>query len=155
MTNLKKGDKAPDFSGLNQDNNEIKLSNFSGKNLILYFYPKDFTSGCTVEAENLSENFDYWIEKNFTIIGVSPDSTDSHCKFREKHKLPFDLIADTDLKIANAYGVYGPKKMYGREYMGIYRTTFVIDEKGIIAEVITDVKTKDHSNQLIKVLNLN
>ncbi len=155
MTNLKKGDKAPDFSGLNQDKKEIKLSDQAGKKLILYFYPKDFTSGCTVEAENLSENFDYWIEKNFTIIGVSPDSADSHCKFREKHKLPFDLIADTDLKIANEYGVYGPKKMYGREYMGIYRTTFVIDEKGIIAEVITDVKTKDHSNQLIKVLNLN
>jgi peroxiredoxin Q/BCP len=155
MTNLKKGDKAPDFSGVNQDNKEIKLSDLAGKKLILYFYPKDFTSGCTVEAENLSENFDYWIEKNFTIIGVSPDSADRHCKFREKHKLPFDLIADSDLKVANAYGVYGPKKMYGREYMGIYRTTFVIDEKGIIAEVITVVKTKDHSNQLIKVLNLN
>lgn len=155
MIKLKKGDKAPDFSGVNQDNEELKLSDYVNKKLILYFYPKDFTSGCTFEAENLSENIDFWIEKNFTIIGVSPDSTDSHCKFREKYNLPFDLIADTDLKIANAYGVYGPKKMYGREYLGIYRTTFVIDEKGIITEVITDVKTKDHSNQLIKVLNLN
>ncbi|MGE5356687.1 MAG: thioredoxin-dependent thiol peroxidase [Deltaproteobacteria bacterium] len=155
MTNLKKGDNAPDFTGIDQNKKEIKLTDLKGSKLILYFYPKDFTSGCTVEAENLNSEFYFWKKNNFRIIGVSPDSADSHCKFREKYNLQFDLIADTDHSIATAYGVYGKKKMYGREYMGIMRTTFVIDQNGIIEEVITDVKTKDHSNQIIKTLNLN
>lgn len=154
MINLKKGDQAPEFNGKDQNNKELKLTDLKGSKLILYFYPKDFTSGCTVEAENLNSEFDFWQNNNFRIIGVSPDSADSHCKFREKHDLKFDLLADTDHVIATAYGVYGKKKMYGREYMGILRTTFVIDENGIISEVITDVKTKDHSNQIVKLLNL-
>jgi peroxiredoxin Q/BCP len=154
MINLKKGDQAPQFIGKDQNNKEIKLTDLKGSKLILYFYPKDFTSGCTVEAENLNSDFDFWLKNNYRIIGVSPDSADSHCKFREKHDLKFDLIADTEQVIATAYGVYGKKKMYGREYMGILRTTFVIDENGIISEVITDVNTKDHSNQIVKLLNL-
>lgn len=151
---LKPGDKAPDFQSKNQDDKEIKLTDYKGKKLILYFYPKDFTSGCTVEAENLRDNFQYWSDKAYSIVGVSPDECSKHFKFREKYNLPFDLIADTDLTIAKKYGVYGPKKLYGKEYMGILRTTFVIDETGLISEIIDKVQTKTHSDQLIKVLNL-
>lgn len=154
MSHLIKGDTAPEFSGINQDSRQIRLSDFRSSKLILYFYPKDFTSGCTVQAENLSENFEFWHSKNYKIVGVSPDSADSHCKFREKYNIPFELIADVDLNIAKAYGVYGPKKMYGREYMGIMRTTFVIDENGVIEDIVKDVKTKEHSQQLVKLLNL-
>lgn len=154
MAELKNGMTAPDFTGKNQDNKEIRLSDLKGTKLILYFYPKDFTSGCTAQAENLSENFDFWKDNNYRIIGISPDSLDSHCKFREKYNIPFDLIADEDNSIATAYGVYGPKKMYGREYMGINRTTFVIDENRVITEVINKVKTKEHSQQLAKMLEL-
>ena len=154
MIQLKQGDTAPDFSGLNQDSKQIKLSDFKSSKLILYFYPKDFTSGCTAQAENLTENFEFWTSKNYKIIGVSPDSAERHCKFREKHNIPFELIADPDHIIAKSYGVYGPKKLYGREYMGIMRTTFVIDGNGVIEDIIKTVKTKEHSQQLIKVLNL-
>ncbi|MBK7094238.1 MAG: peroxiredoxin [Saprospiraceae bacterium] len=139
MSHLIKGDTAPEFSGINQDSKQIRLSDFRGSKLILYFYPKDFTSGCTVQAENLSENFKFWHSKNYKIVGVSPDSADSHCKFREKHNIPFELIADVDLNIAKAYGVYGPKKMYGREYMGIMRTTFVIGENGQLTSSLKQV----------------
>jgi peroxiredoxin Q/BCP len=124
MTHLKEHDKAPKFEGIIETGETIKLSDFAGKKLVFYFYPKDFTSGCTKEAENLALNHDFWIEKGYEIIGVSPDSVERHMKFKEKHKLPFHLIADTEKEITTAYGVYGTKKMYGREYMGIFRTTY-------------------------------
>ncbi len=154
MTHLVKGDKAPDFEGIIETGEKIKLSDFKGRKLILYFYPKDFTSGCTLEAENLSENFDFWKNDGYDIIGISPDSVERHVKFKEKHNIPYHLIADTEKEIATTYGVYGKKKMYGREYMGIFRTTFVIDEEGTIVSVVKKVKTKEHTEQLKKLLEL-
>ncbi|HEB61881.1 MAG TPA: thioredoxin-dependent thiol peroxidase [Bacteroidetes bacterium] len=154
MTHLVKGDKAPDFEGIIETGKKIKLSDYKGKKLILYFYPKDFTSGCTLEAENLSENFDFWKNNGYDIIGISPDSVERHVKFKEKHNIPYHLIADTEKEIATTYGVYGKKKMYGREYMGIFRTTFVIDEEGTIVLVVKKVKTKEHTEQLKKLLEL-
>jgi len=149
---LKKGDAAPDFAGLDQDGKKIELSDFKGKKLILYFYPKDNTPGCTSEACDLRDNYDMWLAKSYQVVGVSPDSQKSHQKFIEKHKLPFPLIADEDKTIIKAYGAWGPKKLYGREYEGLLRTTFVIDEKGIIQEVFTKVKTKDHTNQILETI---
>jgi len=149
---LKKGDAAPDFAGLDQDGKKIELSDFKGKKLILYFYPKDNTPGCTSEACDLRDNYDMWLAKGYQVVGVSPDSQKSHQKFIEKHKLPFPLIADEDKTIIKAYGAWGPKKLYGREYEGLLRTTFVIDEKGIIQEVFTKVKTKDHTNQILETI---
>lgn len=154
MTKLKAGDKAPYFSGVNQDGKTIELSNFLNKKLILYFYPKDNTPGCTSQACNLNDNYNLWLEKGFEVVGVSPDSVESHQKFREKFGLKFDLIADTEKEILNTYGVWGEKSMYGRKYMGVFRTTFVIDESGVITEVFDKVKTKDHTNQIFKSLNL-
>lgn len=154
MTKLKAGDKAPNFSGVNQDGKTVELSNFSGKKLVLYFYPKDNTPGCTSQACNLNDNYNLWLEKGFEVVGVSPDSVESHQKFREKFGLKFDLIADTEKEILNLYGVWGEKSMYGRKYMGVFRTTFVIDENGIITEIFDKVKTKDHTNQIFKSLNL-
>ena len=146
---LKKGDTAPDFSGFDQDGKKMQLSDFKGKKLILYFYPKDNTPGCTSEACDLRDNYDMWLSKGYQVLGVSPDSQKSHQKFIEKFDLPFPLIADEDKTIIKAYGAWGPKKLYGREYEGLLRTTFVIDEKGIIQEVFTKVKTKDHTNQIL------
>ncbi len=154
MTQLAKGDKAPDFEGIIETGEKIKLSDYTGKKVILYFYPKDFTSGCTLEAQNLSENYDYWKENGYEIIGISPDSAERHLKFKEKHNIPYHLVADTEKEIASSYGVYGLKKMYGREYLGIFRTTFVIDESGIIVLVVKKVKTKEHTGQLKKLLGL-
>jgi peroxiredoxin Q/BCP len=154
MTVLKAGDKAPDFSGINQDGKEIKLSDFAGKKLILYFYPKDDTPGCTAESCNLNDNYDLWLEKGFEVVGVSPDSVESHQKFRNKFGLKFDLIADTEKEILQAYGAWGEKSMFGKKYMGVLRTTFVIDANGIIQQVFENVKTKDHSNQIFKSINL-
>ncbi len=154
MVKLKAGDKAPDFSGINQDGNSIKLGDFSGKKLILYFYPKDNTPGCTAQSCNLNENYDEWLNRGYEVVGVSPDSVDSHREFREKYDLKFNLIADTEKEILKAYGAWGEKSMYGRKYMGVLRTTFVIDEDGIITEVIEKVKTKDHTNQIFKSLNI-
>lgn len=154
MTVLKAGDKASDFSGINQDGKEIKLSDFAGKKLILYFYPKDDTPGCTAESCNLNDNYDLWLEKGFEVVGVSPDSVESHQKFRNKFGLKFDLIADTEKEILHAYGVWGEKSMFGKKYMGVLRTTFVIDANGIIQQVFENVKTKDHSNQIFKSINL-
>ncbi len=154
MTKLKAGDKAPYFSGVNQDGKTIELSNFLNKKLILYFYPKDNTPGCTSQACNLNDNYNLWLEKGFEVVGVSPDNVESHQKFREKFGLKFDLIADTEKEILNTYGVWGEKSMYGRKYMGVFRTTFVIDESGVITEVFDKVKTKDHTNQIFKSLNL-
>ena len=154
MTQLKVGDKAPKFKGLNQNEKEISLSDFKNKNVILYFYPKDNTPGCTAESCNLNDNYDAWLSKGYEVIGVSPDSVKSHLKFADKFGFKFNLIADEEKEILKAYGVWGEKNMYGRTYMGVIRTTFVIDENGIIKEIFTKVKTKDHTNQIIDALNL-
>ncbi len=154
MTQLKVGDKAPEFKGLNQNEKEISLSDYKNKNVILYFYPKDNTPGCTAESCNLNDNYDAWLSKGYEVIGVSPDSVKSHLKFADKFGFKFNLIADEEKEILKAYGVWGEKNMYGRTYMGVIRTTFVIDENGIIKEIFTKVKTKDHTNQIIDALNL-
>ena len=152
MSTLRKGDIAPVFKGLNQHGEEISSTSFSGKKVILYFYPKDSTPGCTAEACNLNDNYQMWLSKGYEVVGVSPDSVSSHKKFAEKYNLGFNLIADTEMKILNAYGVWGEKSMYGRKYMGVFRTTFVIDEKGVIEEIFEKVDTKNHTEQISKTL---
>lgn len=154
MSTINKGDKAPDFKGINQDNDEISLSDFIDKKVILYFYPKDNTPGCTVESKNLNENYKKLLSLGFEVIGVSPDSVKSHCNFISKHSLQFNLIADTEKEILKAYGAWGKKKMYGREYEGVLRTTYVINEQGVIDAVFTKVDTKDHANQILTELGL-
>ncbi len=151
---LKIGDNAPEFKGVDQNGNAIQLSDFTAKKLILFFYPKDNTPGCTAEACDLRDNYDKWLEMGYHIIGVSPDSEASHQKFISKHNLPFPLIADQEKHIIKAFGAWGLKKLYGREYEGLLRTTFVINESGIIEQVFTKVKTKDHSNQILATLNI-
>lgn len=151
MTTLKAGDKAPNFKGLNQDGVEIKLTDFKGKKLIVFFYPKDNTPGCTAEACNLKDNYTLLKEKGFEIIGVSADSQKKHQGFIAKYELPFPLIADEDKIMLNQFEVWGPKKFMGKEYDGIHRTTFVIDEKGNIEHVIEKVKTKDHAAQVLSL----
>lgn len=153
MAQLKEGSKAPAFAGIDQDGNEIKLNDYSGKKLILYFYPKDNTSGCTAEACNLRDNHETLIKDGFAVVGVSPDSEKSHKGFAEKHSLPFPLIADTTKKIMMDYGVWGEKKMYGKSYMGVLRTTFIISETGIIEKIISKVDTKEHTSQIFKLYN--
>ncbi len=152
MTHLKPGDKAPYFKGVDQNGNEISLDDFKGKKLILYFYPKDNTPGCTAEARNLTENYNLLLEKGFAVVGVSPDTVESHKKFAEKYNIPFPLIADPEKEIIKKYGVWGLKKNYGREYEGVFRTTFVIDEEGNIMEVFKKVKTKEHAKQILEKL---
>jgi len=154
MVTLKKGDAAPFFSGVNQHGSIVSLTDFAGKKLILYFYPKDNTPGCTAEACDLNENYTFWINKGYEVVGVSPDNQASHKRFAEKFGLKFNLIAGTDLKILNDYGVWGEKSMYGKSYMGVLRTTFLIDEKGVIAEVFNKVDTKAHTRQITETLNL-
>ncbi len=146
--------KAPDFVGENQNGEKISLKDYEGKKLILYFYPKDNTPGCTAESCNLNDNYNSWLEKGFEVLGVSPDSQKSHQKFIEKFGFKFDLIADTEKEILQAYGAWGLKKMYGKEYMGVLRKTFVIDENGVIVEIFEKVKTKDHTNQIVEALNI-
>jgi peroxiredoxin Q/BCP len=148
MTTLKAGDAAPNFSATDQHGNQISLESFKGKKVVLYFYPKDDTPGCTVEACNLRDNHNHLINSGFVVIGVSPDPIKSHLKFTEKYELPFSLIPDVDKKIIQDYGVWGPKKFMGKSYDGVFRTTFVISENGIIENVITKVDTKDHANQI-------
>lgn len=152
MATLKIGDLAPAFTGLNQKGEEISLASFRGKKVILYFYPKDSTPGCTAEACDLNDNYTMWLSKGFEVIGVSPDSVASHKKFAEKYGLEFNLMADTTLEILKAYSVWGEKSMYGKSYMGVLRTTFVIDENGIITGIIEKVDTKNHTKQLISTL---
>ncbi len=152
MTHLVEGNKAPFFKGINQDEKEISLDNFKGKKLILYFYPKDNTPGCTAEACNLNDNYTELTDKGFEIVGVSPDSPASHLKFIAKHNLNFNIIADTDKKIMEDYGVWGEKKMYGKTYFGVIRTTFVIAENGTILKIFNKVKTKDHTAQILNEL---
>ncbi|MBV6641671.1 MAG: thioredoxin-dependent thiol peroxidase [Cyclobacteriaceae bacterium] len=147
---LKAGDKAPDFTSKDQDGKEIKLSDFKGKKVVLYFYPKDDTPGCTAEACNLRDNYDLMLSKGYVVLGVSGDDEAKHKKFIEKYDLPFPLIADTDKSVHDKYGTWGEKSMYGRKYMGTFRTTFIIDEAGKIEEVIEKVKTKDHVSQILK-----
>lgn len=147
MTTLKKGDMAPAFEGTDQNGKQHTLNDFKGNKLILYFYPKDDTPGCTAEACNLRDNYDNLMKKGYKVVGVSADNQGKHQKFAEKHSLPFPLLADTDKVILNAYGVWGPKKFMGKTYDGIHRVTFVIDEQGVIEEVITKVETKDHTRQ--------
>ncbi|MCX6222148.1 MAG: thioredoxin-dependent thiol peroxidase [Bacteroidia bacterium] len=152
MEQLTEGMAAPHFGGITQEGKTISLGDFKGKKLILYFYPKDNTPGCTAESCNLSENYDYWLSKGVDVVGVSPDSSASHQKFIEKFALRFSLIADTGKKILQDYGVWGEKMNYGKSYMGVIRTTFLIDEKGIIEKIFRKVDTKDHTNQIIKEL---
>ena len=154
MTTLTEGTKAPDFMFLDQNENSMSLSQLKGKKIILYFYPKDDTPGCTAEACSLRDNYAVLKEKGYMIIGVSPDKAASHHKFIDKYKLPFLLIPDTDKVILNAYGVWGSKKMLGRTFDGVIRTTFIIDENGIIEKIITKVDTKDHADQLVRELAL-
>lgn len=149
MTQLKVGDKAPDFAIANQNGEIISLKNFKGKNLILYFYPKDNTPGCTAEACDFRDNYAMLQKKGYEVVGVSVDSSKKHQNFIAKYSLPFTLLADTDKKMVNDYGVWGRKKMMGREYDGIYRTTFLINKKGVITKIITDVDTKNATSQLI------
>lgn len=146
---LKTGDKAPAFEGLDQNGKTLKLEDFSGSKLILYFYPKDSTPGCTAESCDLRDNYQMWLGKGYKVVGVSPDSQKSHQKFIEKYNLPFPLIADTDRKIIKEYGAWGLKKMYGKEYEGLLRSTFVIDENGSIEQVFSKVKTKEHTKQIL------
>jgi len=150
MTKLKEGDKAPDFKGKDQDGKLVSLDDFKGHKLVLYFYPKDSTPGCTSQACNLRDNYDYLLKNGYKVLGVSADSEKSHKKFIEKNNLPFPLISDTEKEILKAYDVWGLKKFMGKEHMGTKRTTFVIDEQGTIEEIIEKVKTKDHTAQIIK-----
>jgi peroxiredoxin Q/BCP len=149
MTHLKEGDQAPDFSGINEKSEQVSLADFKGKKLILFFYPKDNTPGCTAEACNLRDNFGELREKGFEMLGVSPDSAKKHENFIKKFSFPFSLLADTEHEVLNAYGVWGRKKFMGREYDGVHRTTFVIDEAGKVEKVFTKVKTKDHADQIM------
>jgi len=150
MAELKEGSKAPSFEGIDQEGNTIKLEDFKGKKLVLYFYPKDNTPGCTKEACNLRDNHTDLINKGFAVVGVSPDSERSHQKFSEKFNLPFPLIADTEKKILSDYGAWGEKNMYGKLFMGVKRITFLIDEEGIIEKIIKKVDTKNHTEQIFK-----
>ena len=139
-----------DFELKNQNDEIVRLSDFKGKNVVLYFYPKDNTPGCTNEACDFRDRIEFFENLNTVVIGVSPDTEESHAKFAKKHQLPFPLIADPEKKIINDYGVWGEKNLYGRKFMGLFRTTFIIDEQGIIEKVIKRVKTKEHSQQIFK-----
>ncbi len=150
MTTLKKGDKAPQFSGVDQDGAIHKLADYSGKKLVVFFYPKANTPGCTTEACDLRDNFDRFQAHNYAILGVSADSQKDQAKFKNKFEFPFPLLADEDKSVIQAFAVWGPKKFMGKEYDGIHRSTFIIDENGLIDEVILDVKTKEHANQILK-----
>ncbi|MBO5180711.1 MAG: thioredoxin-dependent thiol peroxidase [Paraprevotella sp.] len=145
------GDKAPEVLGVNERGEEVRLSQYRGRKVVLYFYPKDNTSGCTAEACSLRDNYTALREKGYEVVGVSVDSEASHRKFIEKHELPFTLIADTDKKLVTEMGVWGEKSMYGRKYMGTFRTTFIIDEEGMVEKVFLpkEVKTKTHGEQVL------
>lgn len=151
MEKLIEGMKAPVFEGIDQSGSKIKLTDYKGKKVILYFYPKDNTPGCTAEACNLRDNEASLIKKGFAVIGVSPDSEKSHKNFAGKFSLPFPLIADESKKILNDYGVWGEKKMYGKSYFGVIRTTFIINETGVIENIITKVNTSSHTEQILEL----
>ena len=152
MTHMTIGTKAPDLLGLNEKGEEIRLSHYAGKKLVLYFYPKDSTSGCTTEACNLRDNYAALRQAGYEVVGVSVNSAASHQKFIAKHELPFPLIADTDKTLVEAFGVWGEKSMYGRKYMGTFRTTFIINEEGIVERILLpkEIKVKEHAEQILK-----
>ena len=149
MSKLQIGDKAPAINAIDQNESSINLESYRGKKVVLYFYPKDMTPGCTAQSCNLSDNYQLLLEKGYDILGVSCDSVKRHQKFIAKHDLPFNLISDEDHKVVNDYGVWQLKKFMGREYMGIIRTTFIIDENGLISDIISKVNTKEHTAQII------
>lgn len=151
MTHLKEGDKAPAFTAVDQNGNAISLSDYKGKKIVLYFYPKDNTPGCTAQACNLRDNYQELLSKGFQVLGVSTDSVKSHKKFEDKYQLPFPLVADEDKKIVESYGVWGEKTFIGKKYMGITRTTFLIDEEGIIKKVIYKPDTKNHTEEVLAI----
>ena len=147
---LNEGEMAPDFTTKDQSGNEVKLSDFRGQRVVLYFYPKDDTPGCTKQACSLRDSYDAFTEKGIKVLGVSNDDEASHRKFISKFSLPFDLLADTEKEIVNAYGVYGEKNMYGKKYMGINRTTFLIDEEGKIKKTFKKVNVDEHADEVLK-----
>ena len=150
MTSLKEGKKAPAFSGIDQNGNTVSLKDYLGKKVILYFYPKDDTPSCTAQACNLRDNYSELVKEGFNIIGVSADKVSKHKKFEQKYSLPFPLLADEEHTIINAYGIWGEKKFMGRTFDGIHRTTFLIDEKGIIKKIIEKPNTKNHTEQILE-----
>lgn len=149
MTHLKEGDKAPNFSGVDQNGTSHTLADYKGKKLVVFFYPKANTPGCTAEACDLRDNFERFQSNNYALLGVSADSQNAQLKFKDKFNFPFPLLADEDKSVIQAFGVWGPKKFMGKEYDGIHRTTFVINESGIIEQVISEVKTKAHAAQIL------
>ena len=149
MTQLKAGDQAPNFTALDEQGNTISLGDYIGKKLVVFFYPKASTPGCTTEACNLNDNFERFQSLGYEILGVSADSAKRQSNFKAKYGFQYPLLADEDKSVIEAFGVWGPKKFMGKEYDGIHRTTFVIDEKGVIEDVITKVKTKDHTAQIL------
>jgi peroxiredoxin Q/BCP len=146
---LQVGEKAPSFEAKDQDENIVKLSDFQGKKVVLYFYPKDDTPGCTAQACSLRDNYEALLAKGYAVLGVSADDEKSHKKFADKYSLPFPLLADPEHNIPEAYHVWAEKSMYGKTYMGIVRTTFIIDEKGVIQEIISKIDTKNHAEQVL------
>ncbi len=152
MAKLKEGQKAPDFKGTDENGNAVSLADFKGKKLILYFYPADNTPTCTVEACNLRDNFDTLKKEGYAILGVSPDSAKKHQNFIKKHNLPFPLLVDEDLTVIKAYGVWGMKKSFGKEYEGLLRTTFVINENGVIEKIFDKVESKRHADQILEAM---
>lgn len=149
---LREGKEAPDFELMDQEGKLHKLSDYKGKVVILYFYPKDDTPGCTVEACNFRDNFEVFKAAGVEILGISPDSVKSHAKFQQKHSLPFTLLADEDHKVCEVYGVWGPKKFMGKEYNGVYRTTYIIDEQGLIKKTFENVKPDEHAQEILSLL---
>ena len=149
MTHLKVGDTAPEINSVDQNGEKITLAQYKGKKVVLYFYPKDMTPGCTAQSCNLTENYTDLQSKGYEVLGVSCDSIKRHQKFISKYNLAFSLVSDEDQKVVQDYGVWGLKKFMGREYMGITRTTFIIDENGVVEEVITKVDTKNHTSQIL------
>lgn len=152
MTTLKEGDKAPDFTSKNEKGRKVALEKYRGKKLILFFYPQDNTPTCTVEACNLRDNYRKLKKAGFQLLGVSPDSARKHQNFKNKFNLPFPLLVDTDLDVIKAYKVWGPKKTFGHHYDGLYRTTFVIDEEGMIEKIFTKVESKRHADQILEAM---
>jgi peroxiredoxin Q/BCP len=149
MTTLKIGDSAPKFTALDQNGNQHSIEDYKGKKLVIFFYPKASTPGCTAEACNLRDNYQDFLNQNYQILGVSADKPSAQLNFKTKQNLPFPLLADEHKEVITAFGVWGPKKFMGKEYDGIHRTTFVIDENGLISKIITDVKTKEHTKQIL------